>query len=144
MGISDLYMSIGLKRNVSHFANMVKVAKSDNIITPHELELLKKIAKAYNINDKKFKQILEDPDKIPTLAYLDCEERIERFYDLLKMVSIDHKPATKEVSVLRRITTGLAFPIHNVDKIVDTAIQIDIENCDMETFKTKILKANKF
>ena len=123
---------------------MVKVAKSDDIITEHELELLKKIAKAYNINDKKFKQILEDPDKIPTLAYLDYEERIERFYDLLKMVSIDHKPATKEVSVLRRITTGLAFPIHNVDKIVDTAIQIDIENCDMETFKTKILKANKF
>jgi len=144
MGISDLYMSIGLKRNVSHFANMVKVAKSDDIITVHELELLKKIAKAYNINDKKFKQILEDPDKIPTLAYLDYEERIERFYDLLKMVSVDHKPATKEVSVLRRITTGLAFPIHNVDKIADTAIQIDIENCDMKTFKGKILKANKF
>ena len=144
MGISDLYMSIGLKRNVSHFANMVKVAKSDDIITEHELKLLKKIAKAYNINDKKFKQILKDPEKIPTLAYLDCEERIERLYDLLKMVSIDHKPATKEVSVLRRITAGLAFPIHNVDKIVDTAIQIDIENCDIETFKTKILKANKF
>lgn len=144
MGISDLYMSIGLKRNISHFANMVKVAKSDGIITPHELELLKKIAKAYNINDKKFKNILKDPDKIPTLAYLENEERIERFYDLLKMVSIDHKPATKEVSVLRRIATGLAFPIHNVDKIVDTAIQIDIVNCDMKTFKKEILKANKF
>lgn len=144
MGISDLYMSIGLKRNISHFANMVKVAKSDKIISPDELELLKKIAKAYNISDKKFKKIINDPDKIPTLAYLDYEERIERFYDLLKMVSIDHKPATKEVSVLRRITTGLAFPIHNVDKIVDTAIQIDILNCDMDTFKKKILKANKF
>ncbi len=144
MGISDLYMSIGLKRNISHFANMVKVAKSDGIITPRELELLKKIAKAYNINDKKFKNILKDPDKIPTLAYLENEERIERFYDLLKMVSIDHKPATKEVSVLRRIATGLAFPIHNVDKIVDTAIQIDIVNCDMKTFKKEILKANKF
>ena len=144
MGISDLYMSIGLKRNVSHFANMVKVAKSDDIITHDELELLKNIAKAYNISDKKFKKIIKDPDKIPTLAYLDCEERIERFYDLLKMVSVDHKPATKEVAVLRRITTGLAFPIHNVDKIVDTAIQIDIVNCDMKTFKKKILKANKF
>ena len=144
MGISDLYMSIGLKRNISHFANMVKVAKSDKVISPDELELLKKIAKAYNISDKKFKKIINDPDKIPTLAYLDYEERIERFYDLLKMVSIDHKPATKEVSVLRRITTGLAFPIHNVDKIVDTAIQIDILNCDMDTFKKKILKANKF
>ncbi len=144
MGISDLYMSVGLKRNISHFANMVKVAKSDDIITEHELELLKKIAKAYNISKKKFKEILKDPAKIPTLAHLDCEERIERFYDLLKMVSIDHKPATKEVSVLRRITTGLAFPIHNVDNIVDTAIQIDIVNCDMETFKEKIFEANQF
>ena len=144
MGISDLYMSIGLKRNISHFANMVKVAKSDDIITEHELELLKKIAKAYNISDKKFKEIIKDPNKIPTLAHLNCEERIERFYDLLKMVSIDHSPATKEISVLRRITTGLAFPIHNVDKIIDAAIQIDIINCDMETFKKKILKANKF
>ena len=144
MGISDLYMSIGLKRNISHFANMVKVAKSDKIITPQELELLKKIAKAYNISGEKFKKIIKNPEKIPTLAYLDCEERIERFYDLLKMVSVDHKPQTKEVSVLRRIATGLAFPIHNVDKIVDTAIQIDIINCDMDTFKKKILKANKF
>ena len=144
MGISDLYMSIGLKRNISHFANMVKVAKSDDIITEHELELLKKVAKAYNISDKKFKKILKNPEKIPTLAYLDYEERIERFYDLLKMVSIDHKPATKEVSVLRKITTGLAFPIHNVDQIVDTAIQIDIVNCDMESFKKEIFKANKF
>jgi len=144
MGISDLYMSIGLKRNISHFANMVKVAKSDDIITEHELELLKKIAKAYNISDKKFKEIIKDPNKIPTLAHLNCEERIERFYDLLKIVSIDHKPATKEISVLRRIATGLAFPIHNVDKIIDAAIQIDIINCDMETFKKKILKANKF
>ncbi len=144
MGISDLYMSIGLKRNISHFANMVKVAKSDKIITPHELELLKKIAKAYNISDKKFKKIIKSPEKTPTLAYLDCEERIERFYDLLKMVSVDHKPQTKEISVLRRIAAGLAFPIQNVDKIVDTAIQIDIINCDMDTFKKKILKANQF
>ena len=144
MGISDLYMSIGLKRNISHFANMVKVAKSDNIITPHELELLKKIARAYSISEKKFQQILKEPEIVPTIAYLDYEERIERFYDLLKMVSIDHKPATKEVSVLRRIATGLAFPLHNVDIIVDTAIQIDIENCDIDTFKTEILKANKF
>jgi len=144
MGISDLYMSIGLKRNISHFANMVKVAKSDDKITHDELKLLKKIAKAYNISDKKFKQIIKDPEKIPTLAHLDCEERIERFYDLLTMVSVDHKPQTKEVSVLRRITTGLAFPLHSVDNIVDTAIQIDIANCDMDTFKKKILEASKF
>ena len=45
MAILDAYMSVGLKRNISHFANMVRIAKSDKIITSEENDLLKKIAK---------------------------------------------------------------------------------------------------
>ena len=144
MSISDLYMGIGLKRNISHFANMVKVAVSDNVITREEMELLEKIAKKFNIDKDKFKEILKNPDKIPTIAYLDCEERIERLYDLLKMISADHKTAKSEVSTLRKIVTGLAFPIHNIDTIVNCAIEIDMDKTNLDSFKKKILKANKF
>ncbi len=144
MGISDLYMSIGLKRNISHFANMVKVARSDNFISVDEANLLKKIAKKYNISDEKFKEILKDPDNTPTIAHIDCEERIERFYDLMQMVYADHKTADEEVFILRRIVTGLAFPLQNVDKIVERAVDIDIDHCDLETFQKEILIANKF
>jgi len=144
MGISDLYMSIGLKRNISHFANMVKVARSDNFISVDEANLLKKIAKKYNISDEKFKEILKDPDKTPTIAHIDCEERIERFYDLMQMVYADHKTTDEEVFILRRIVTGLAFPLQNVDKIVERAVDIDIDHCDLETFRKEILIANKF
>lgn len=143
MGISDFYMGIGLKRNISHFANMVKIAKSDKVITEEELELLVKISKKYNISDEKFKEIFKNPDKFPTIAYLECEERIERLYDLIKMVDADHQTADEEVAILRRITTGLAFPIKNVDAIVDKAIEIGIEHCDLEKFKIKILKVNQ-
>jgi len=144
MGISDYYMTIGLKRNISHFANMVKVAKSDNVISKEELELLVKISKQYNINDEKFKEIFRDPDKIPTIAHLECEERIERLYDLIKMAEVDHKfPKPKEVAVLRKIVTGLAFPLKNVDAIVDHAITIDVCNCDLDRFMKEIMKVNK-
>lgn len=144
MGISDYYMSIGLKRNISHFANMVKIAKSDNVITKEEIALLVKISKKYNISEDKFKEIFKDPDKVPTIAHLECEERIERLYDLIKMVEVDHKKENiKEIHVLKKIVTGLAFPLKNIDIIVETAVNIDVENCELKEFKNHILKVNK-
>lgn len=138
MGISDIYMSIGLKRNISHFANIVRIAKSDKEITEEEVAFLSKIANKYNISNEQFKEILKEPEKIPTVAHLECEERVERLYELMKMVEADHKVEDKEVSVLRKIVIGLAFPLQSVDKIVDRAIHIDVEQVDIEEFKKQM------
>lgn len=128
-------MSIGQKRNISHFANIVRIAKSDDEISIEEMEMLAKISKKYNISDDKFKEIFKEPEKVPTIAHLECEERVERLYELLQMVEADHKIEKAEVSMLRKIVTGLAFPLHAVDKIVDRAIQTDLEVTDLEDFK---------
>ena len=110
MDISDIYLSIGQKRNISHFANIVRIAKSDQEISAEEVEMLSRIAKKYNITNDRFKQILREPERIPTLAHLECEERVERLYELLEMVEIDRKIEIREVNMLRKIVTGLAFP----------------------------------
>jgi uncharacterized tellurite resistance protein B-like protein len=144
MTILDAYMSVGLKRDISHFANMVKIAKSDKVITKEEEELLKKIARKYDIGDEKFKEILSNPESIPTIAHLNCEERIEKLFDLITMIYSDHKKAIEEVSVLKKIVIGLGFPLQNIDKIVEFAVRIDNENYDLESFKKEILKANQF
>ncbi|MEN8125704.1 MAG: TerB family tellurite resistance protein [Bacteroidota bacterium] len=144
MAISDLYMSVGQKRNISHFANIVRIAKSDKILTKEEVALLEKIAIRYNIGNGKFKEIYKNPEKFPTIAHIECEERIERLFDLIKMVEADHTVDVKEVSVLRKIVTGLAFPTKNVNAIVAKATEIDIENCELEAFQKEILKVNKF
>ena len=143
MGISDLYMSIGLKRNISHFANIVRIAYSDGVITEEEIAFLQKIAMKYNIEDDKFKEIIKNPDQFPTIGHLECLERIERLYDLLIMVRVDHVVAVEEVSVLRKIAVGLAFPLHKVDEIVDRAIKINTETSNLETFQKKILNVIK-
>ena len=80
MGISDLYMSIGLKRNISHFANIVRIACSDGVITEEEIAFLQKIAMKYNIEDDKFKEIIKNPDQFPTIGHLECLERIEQVF----------------------------------------------------------------
>lgn len=139
MGISDLYLGIGQKRNISHFANIVRIAKSDDQISPEELVFLTKVANKYNISDDQFKAILKSPNKIPTVSHLDCVERIERLFELLTMIRADHHVEIEEVSVLRKIVTGLAFPIHKVDKIVDHSVAIDVDAMDVDTFTDNIL-----
>ena len=143
MSISDLYMSLEQKRNISHFANIVRIAKSDNKIATEEVEFLAKVSHKYNITDEKFREILRNPEKVPTIAYLDCLERIERLYDLLTMVKADHRIEKEEVSMLRRITTGLAFPLNRVDMIVDRSLEIDVDQVSVENFSDEILRLLK-
>jgi uncharacterized tellurite resistance protein B-like protein len=143
MGISDLYLSLEQKRNISHFANIVRIAKSDNKIATEEIEFLAKVSHKYNISDEKFREILKNPEKVPTIAHLDCLERIERLYDLLTMVKADHQVEKEEVSMLRRITTGLAFPLNRVDMVVDRSLEIDVDQVSVEDFSDKILRLLK-
>ncbi len=143
MGISDLYMSIGQKRNISHFANIVRIAKSDQEVSQEEIEMLSRISHKYNISNEQFKDILKNPDTIPTIAHLECEERVERLYELLEMVEADHKIEQAEVNMLRKIVTGLAFPLHAVDQIVQKAVETDLEVTEMEEFKSEMYKLLK-
>jgi len=143
MGISDLYLSIGQKRNISHFANIVRIAKSDNQISPEEIEFLGKISEKYNISDEQFRDIIKFPEKIPTIAHLDCVERIERLYELLGMVKADNHVEQQEILMLRRIVTGLAFPLNRVDMIVDHSIAMDLDGVSVDSFTDNILKLLK-
>jgi uncharacterized tellurite resistance protein B-like protein len=143
MGISDLFISLEQKRNISHFANIVRIAKSDNKIATEEVEFLTKVSHKYNITDEKFREILRNPEKVSTIAHLDCLERIERLYDLLTMVKADHRVEKEEVSMLRRITTGLAFPLNRVDMVVDRSIEIDVDQVSVEDFSDEILRLLK-
>ena len=143
MGISDLYLSIGQKRNISHFANIVRIAKSDNQISSEEIAFLSKVSKKYNISNEQFKDILKFPEKVPTIAHLDCVERIERLYDLLIMVKADQHVEDEEVAMLKRIVIGLALPLNRVNLIVNESIAFDLEGSSVESFTNEILQLLK-
>jgi len=143
MNISDIYLSIEQRRNISHFANIVRIAKSDNQISPEEVAFLAKVSKKYNITDENFKKILKSPESVPTIAHLDCIERIERLYELIIMVKADRHIEKEEVLMLKRIVIGLAFPLNRVEMIVEHALEIDIEETSMDSFTDKILRLLK-
>ena len=128
------------KKNLSHFANIVRIAKSDQEVSTEEMELLFKIAKKYKISDEQIKNILADPDSIPTLELLELEERIERLYELMLMIEADREMTWDEIDTLKKIVTGLSFPFNQIDKIVNETLKTDIYVTDLNNFKRDIYK----
>ena len=133
-------MSNEYDKNIIHFANVVRIAKSDEQITAEENEMLVLLAKKYNISDEQFKEILRDPDSVPTISQLELDERIEKLYELMHMVEADREIEKVEVDTLKKLVTGLSFPYSYVDKIVMETLKTDLGVTNLDRFKRDIYK----
>jgi len=143
MSISNYNLSGDQKRNVEHFASIVKLALADDIITEGEEILLKRLAKRFHILDDKYKEILENPNNYPLKGFHSYDERVEHLFDLAKMIYADDSVSIKEVSVLRKICVGLGFPLNNAEKVADEAIHLILKDSDLEDFTKAIKQLNK-
>lgn len=76
MGLSDYNLSGEQKRNIAHFASIVRLALADDIITDGEEKLLKRLAKRFHILEEKYKEILENPNDFSLDTPLSYDERI--------------------------------------------------------------------
>ena len=142
MSISDLYSSGKHKRDLGHFANIVKIAKVDHQIDEDEQNLLDKVAKRLNIEDEEYKSILKDPTKYPTNPPVSYDDRIERLYRLTAMILADNEVSEREVLLMRKVAVGLHFSIDNAEKVCDEAIHLIINNNDLDDFTTAIKKVD--
>ena len=142
MSISNYNLSGDQKRNIEHFASIVKLALADTIITEGEEILLKRLAKKFHILDDKYIEILDNHDKYPLKGFHSYDERIEHLYDLAKMIYADDSVSMKEASVLRNICVGLGFPTDNAEKVADEAIHLVLEDNNLEDFTKAIKQVN--
>jgi uncharacterized tellurite resistance protein B-like protein len=143
MGVSDHNLSGEQKRNIAHFASIVRLANADGFLSEGEEILLKRLAKRFHILEDKYKEILKNPEDYPIYTPHNYDERIEHLYDLAKMVFADDEATGNEAKVLTKICVGLGFPIDNVEKVADEAIHLLLNNNDLEDFTAAIKKINK-
>jgi len=142
MSISDLYPTGLHEQNIGHFAAIVKLALIDNKIDDKELTLLKRLSCSLGIQKEEFEKILENPNKYPVNPPVSYEERLERLYDLTRMLFLDRNPTIDKTSLLDRIAVGLGFHSKNVITIRNAAINFFLKEPDLEDFKKEIKKAN--
>lgn len=143
MSISDLYDSEFKARNKGHFSAMVRVALSDGSISDEEKAFLDRIARRFEISKAEFEEILENPLKYPLNPPYLYTQRLERFYDLVRMVYVDENLGDKQQQLLRRFALSLGFTPANVPYIVDKAMNLVNEKVDLETFIYEMQHMNK-
>ncbi|HSD13658.1 MAG TPA: hypothetical protein VLB74_03340 [Flavobacterium sp.] len=142
MSIADLFDSEFKLRNKGHFSALVRVAYTGEI-SQEEKNFLDKIAHKLDISKEDYEEILENPMKYeinPPYLYL---ERLERLYNLARMVHHDHHLGDKQDVLLRKIALALGFTPGNVNYIVDKALVLVDKHVNEETFIYEMQHMNR-
>lgn len=134
MSISDLYSSGFKNRNRDHFAAIVRVALSDGIITTEEKAFLNRTAINLEIDEDEVAEIMSNPEKYPINPPANVQRRLERLYDLTRMVFADNIADEGEVQLLQRIVVGLGFATEDSEKIAQKALDLISDGNDEDDF----------
>lgn len=143
MSFSDLFDSEFKNRNKGHFSAIVRVATADGDMSREEKEFLDKLAIRLEISPAEYEEILENPLKYPINPPYLHTHRLERLYDLSRMVFADHILGPKQKEILTKFALALGFTPGNVNYIVDKALSLLVMNVDLDTFIYEMTHMNR-
>jgi hypothetical protein len=116
---------------------------SDGIISGQEKAFLDRLAANLQVSDSEYKQILKDYMLHPINPPNDYDSRLERLYDLARMVYADQHLGEKQRAMLERLSIGLGFSTANVAYVVDKALKLVNAGVDLDNFKEEIKNMNR-
>jgi uncharacterized tellurite resistance protein B-like protein len=143
MSFSDLFDSEFKARNKGHFSAIVRVAIADGDLSKEEKEFLDKLSVRLEISASEYEEILENPLKYPINPPYSYAHRLERLYDLSRMVYVDHVLGAKQKEILSKFALALGFTPGNVKHIVDKALSLLVMGVDLDTFVFEMTHMNK-
>ncbi|MCG2610932.1 TerB family tellurite resistance protein [Flavobacterium sp. SM15] len=143
MPFSDLFDSEFKSRNKGHFSAIVRVAIADGDLSPEEKNFLDKLAVKLEISPDEYEEILDNPLKYPVNPPSLYLQRLERLYDLSRMVYVDQVLGPKQKEILSKFALALGFTPANVSLIVEKALSLLILHVDQDTFIYEMQHMNK-
>ncbi|TRX38519.1 TerB family tellurite resistance protein [Flavobacterium sp. ZT3R18] len=143
MSFSELFDSEFKQRNKGHFSAIVRVALADGTINPEEKAFLDRLARNLEISNDEYKEILKNPLKYAINPPYLHVERLERLYDLGRMVHRDHQLGDNQEKLLEKFGLALGFTPGNVNYIVHKALKLIDKNVDPDTFIYEMKNMNK-
>ncbi len=143
MSFSDLFDSEFKSRNKGHFSAIVRVALADGTVSPEEKTFLEKLSRKLEISAAEYEEIMENPLKYPINPPYLYTQRLERLYDLARMVHVDHQLGDKQDVLLRKFGIALGFSEDNVNYIINKALALLDKKVDYDTFMFEMENMNK-
>jgi len=132
--MSNVFSSNFKNRNRDHFASIVRVALSDDIITDDERKFINRLAILLEIEPAEADEIILNPDSHQINPPASELKRLERLYDLSRIVVADDIADEAEIKLLIRLTIALGFPIEEASSIVEKSIKLVQSGADEDDF----------
>lgn len=142
MSIVDFFATGEHKRNLGHFAGLVKIAQIDDEVSKGEEKLLKRTARRLNISDEEYTSVIKNPKNYAINPPIGYDASLERLYRLTQMIYADENASIEEVNVMKKAATALGIPLDNIDKVCSEAVHLVMNDNDLENFITAIKKVN--
>ncbi|MFT6368995.1 MAG: putative tellurite resistance protein B-like protein [Maribacter sp.] len=124
MSFIDLYGNPEHRKNVAHFAAMATLAASDGEISVEEKTMLDNFARKLGISEKEYKEVMNPDNKFPIEPPSNSEKRLERLYDLFRIIFADHRIDDQEMILLKKYAIGLGFSGDSADKVIERSVAI--------------------
>ena len=134
MSFSDLYTPGFKSRNRDHFAAIIRIALADGIISKEEEAFINRTAINLEIEDSEVVEIKANIDSYPINPPVSEQNRLERLYDLSRMVFADNIADDAEKNLLKRLIIGLGFAVDKVDQVIEKSFLEISKGSDEEEF----------
>lgn len=134
MSFIDLYGNPEHRKNVAHFAALATLAASDGQIGEEEKAMLDSFARKLEISEKEYKEVMKPENKFPIEPPADSEKRLERLYDLFKIIFADHIIDDEEMILLKKYAIGLGFSGDNANKVIERSVAIFSGKIDFDDY----------
>lgn len=134
MGFSDLYSSGEHRRNLAHFAALATLASIDGEISTEEKQMLDRFASKLDITTSEYEEVMKKENTYPIDPPNEAEKRLERLFDLFRIIFSDHQIDDEEMVLLKRYAIGLGFAGDAADKIIEKSVAIFSGRIDFEDY----------
>lgn len=134
MSFSNLYSSGFKQRNRDHFASIIRIALSDGVISKEEEAFINRTAINLEIEEQEVETIKANLDNYPINPPSTEQRRLERLYDLTRMVFADQIADEAEKKIMNRLIIGLGFPHEEVEDIINQSFEQIQKGSDEDEF----------
>ncbi len=134
MSFVDLYSSGEHSRNLAHFAAIATLATVDGEVNPKEKELLDRFARKLDITDKEYSEVMDQKNKYPIDPPNNSEKRLERLFDLFKIIFADHEIDNEEMFLIKKYALGLGFSSDQAKQVIERSVKIFSGGIDFEDY----------
>ncbi len=139
MTILDALGSAEYKQHVSLLATLIKLSEVDGVIAPEEWEIIEKIAFKYGLNDPEgLKFLKKNAEKYRLSTPYTLDERIDQYYQLLKLAYADGQTDEKELELIKRSIISLGFPTDKADDIFNKGLELVKNGAEYALFYEEI------